>query len=153
MERDNNRQEDFDELPFEWQMRILQMRKNMEEMMPHIDEIANDLANHFLFLDEIENATDAKELNAKLFCAAEKADMEKSYADHTKLCHEWAKEYDWIRHVLKDKGLDGAAMASWAIRKVTAGDFEKAEILKNGLCSHNYEFEKIEGYWRDSMKD
>lgn len=153
MANDDNRQEEFDDLPFEWQMRILQMRKNMEEMMPHMEEITNDLANHFLLLDEVENATDAKELNAKLFCAAEKADMEKSYADHTKLCHEWAKEYDWIRHVLKDKGLDGAAMASWAIRKVTAGDFEKAEILKNGLNCHSDEFNQIELYWKDALEE
>lgn len=78
MTNNDNRQEEFDNLPFEWQMRILQMRKNMEEMMPHIEEITNDLANHILFFDEVENATDAKELNAKLFCAAEKADKEKS---------------------------------------------------------------------------
>lgn len=103
MTNNDNSQEEFDNLPFEWQMRILQMRKNMEEMMPHIEEITNDLANHILFFDEVENAIDAKELNAKLFCAAEKADKEKSYADHTKLCHEWTKEYDWIRHVLNPR--------------------------------------------------
>lgn len=45
MTNNDNSQEEFDNLPFEWQMRILQMRKNMEEMMPHIEEITNDLAN------------------------------------------------------------------------------------------------------------
>lgn len=37
MTEGSNRQEDFGNHPFEWQMRNLQMRKNMEEMMTHID--------------------------------------------------------------------------------------------------------------------
>lgn len=154
---DNNneeeRKQEFDELPFELQMKILQERKKMEALIPHVEEVVDVTLRHNDFLKEISEDTDVEDIKTKLFIEAEKLDSIKSSTGCMKLCHELAREYDWIRHVVTDLGIDAAEFAAEAVKLCIMGDFKRSAILGRDMRSHVDEYENILAYWKKALEE
>lgn len=147
-----NRDEEFEELPFEWQMRIKQERKRMEALASHKEEVIDVSVDSSAFLDEIAKNKDVNDIKTKLFIEAEKLDAMKSTPEGKKLYHEFAKEYDWIRHVVSERGIDATEFAVEAVKRTVMGDFHRAAILGRSMQSHVDEFENILSYWKQALE-
>lgn len=154
---DNNneeeRKQEFDELPFELQMKILQERKKMEALMPHVGEVVDVTLRHNDFLEEISEDTDVNDIKTKLFVEAEKLDSIKSSSGCMDLCHELAREYDYIRHVVTDLGVDAAEVAVEAVKLCIMGDFFRSAILGRAMKNQVDEYEKILAYWKKALEE
>lgn len=145
---ENNRQDEFDALPFEMQMRINAMRREHEQMMENIDSVASQIVRQVSILQRLGDISDPSEMNAVLFCAAEWAEKLKSCPGGEELAREWAREFDWMRHVLRDRGIDKAHTAVEAVRDATTGNITDARIFARGIDYDNSEFDAITDYWQ-----
>lgn len=146
-----NREEEFEDLPFEMQMKIMHEKKRLEEMVPYIEGIADVTIHHNDFLKEISEDTDTNSIKTKLFLEAERLDSLKSSKDGQRLFHEIAREYDWIRHVVSELGIDAAELAAEAVKLAMMGDFKRSAILGRSMKSHVDEYEKILSYWEKAI--
>lgn len=147
-----NRNEEFEDLPFEWQMRIMQERKKLKALASHKEEVIDVTVNSSEFLDKIAKSKDVDDIKAKLFIEAEKLDAIKSTEEGKRLYNEFAKEYDWIRHVASEKGIDAVEFAVEAVKFALIGDFKRSAILGRNMKSHVDEYENILNYWKNANK-
>lgn len=147
---ENNRQEEFDGLSFEQQMRIEAMRREHDLLMQNIDTVVQQIVHQVSVLNKLDSIEDADEMLAALFCAAEWADSLKSYPEGEEQGHEWAREFDWMRHVLRDRGISDVYGAIEAVREATTGNFQDARVFARGIDCDNDEFNDIIVFWTNN---
>lgn len=141
----------FDNLSFEEQMKFETTRRGLNILCDNFDTFATLISEHICLLYEIINAETDEDFNKKLFCAAERMEAVKEFPEIKTLYHEWAREYDYIRHVYKERGLDAASMAALAVQETSSGHHDKAETLAKALNCHNSELQAIITYWKVSV--
>lgn len=153
MEEENkNNQSDFENLPFESQMKVLKVRRNLEQMTPHIEEIGKRMRSFEALLDCAREIDDPKKLRGILFSGAEGFEAMKPIPPDEGFPKERAKELDWLRHVLDDKP-ERVKDAVEALEKAIEGDFEMAwQMFDTNVSSHRDEFQRIVSYWKNALE-
>lgn len=142
--------EDFDKLPLESQMKLIKTKKNLEQMVAHLDEMGEQSRTFDAVLECAENIEDRKLLTSILFQFAEHFEQQKPIIDGDDFPQERAREIDWLRHVLKDKP-QCMKHAVKALRETMMGDFDEALQVFNNVDCHDDEFSAIVGYWKEAL--
>ena len=151
MNDDEKRQQEFDDMPLDMQMRILQSRKKLH----HIKDNVNDMFSRFKTWDAsmevVKNSDNYNVIVATLFSVAEWAEKLKPLHDGGDLGKEWAREADWLRHIYSEQGIKAMRNACHIIEAVTMGDFEQAKsmAIENNLVSKEYK--RIYNYWYNAL--
>lgn len=145
-----NRNEEFEELPFEWQMEILRDRKMQEALMKNLDKVIDIVLSKFSKLDELKKLNDIAEAKKLCFVEAEVFGSIKPFESDDGFCKEAAKEFDFLRHLLQneDRPIKRMQLAVDAIDALTRGDFEEADMKASiGEFDTNDEYKNIVKFW------
>lgn len=151
---DENIDDLYDQLPFEEQMKFEQTKRNLESMMPHIEEMGERLAQYMQVLQACEDNTgNQTALRKILFEAAEKFEKFKPLPTGDGLPKEEAKEFDWLRLVADEKP-EMMEFAVDTLRTCVGGDFDGAHRKFYAVINvRPDEFEAIINYWKEALED
>lgn len=147
---DNERQNEFDSLPLETQMRILQGRKSLKLMSENIDWIADAIVHKNNTLELLQHMTDEAACLKILFVEAEAFDAMKTLSKDDDFGKESARELDFIRHQMKQpKPLVRVKFAARAVIAAISCDDEDADLNASIIdCDNDPTFLSIVEYWR-----
>lgn len=148
------RQTEFDNLPLEIQMRILQGRKSLKMVRENIDSIMDAILRKMKIFRQLKQMTDENSCLKILFIEAEAYDSMKIAADADGFGKETAKELDFIRHQMKPpKPLARVKYAVKAVEAAISCDDEEADLNASIIeCDDNPDFLSIVDFWREVGK-
>jgi hypothetical protein len=149
---DKEREDFYDSLPIEEQVKINIHRKNFAELAKHIDEVSGIISAQMSILDEVQQETDRSKAMITLFMRAEDMDMlSKDHFIHD-ICKEYALECDWVRHSLDERGLNAMFMAVEVVNDAVRGEFDSAQELARAIKVRQDEADAIIRYWKESQE-
>lgn len=152
--RKNGRQTDFDNLPWEIQMQILQDRKKMKSLRENIDNVADAVVRKINVFEQLQYMTDEKACLKLLFIEAEAFDDMNHTSVDGGFGKETAFELDFIRHQMKQPS--PLARVKYAARAVSAAiscNDEEADLNASIIeCDDNPDFLSIVDFWREVGK-
>lgn len=146
----NDRNEEFESLPFELQMKILAGRKKQEALMANLDLAIDIVLLKLSKLNELKSCNDVTEAKKLCFVEAEAFDSIKPYDGDEGFNKESAKEFDFLRHLLQndDRPIKRMQLAVDALLALTRSDFEEADTKASiGEFDANDEYKDIVKFW------
>lgn len=148
---DKEKEEFFRSLSEKEKAEFNQRRKNLHQLAEHIDSVSSMISDYVDSLYEIVTIDDPKEALKRLVLASEKMELVSKDSFLHDDAVEYAHEFDWVRHVLAEKGTKGMKLALRFIRKACQGDFEAAKERLDALGVRTKEAESIMYYWREQL--
>lgn len=148
---EKEKNDNFDGLSFEEQMKVLRLRRNAGDLLSNLDETMerNDTFN--ALLQVAKGMEDTKSLRSILFNGAEYfEDLKPLPPDGHEYDAIRAKSLDWLRHVL-DESPDSVKFAVDAIDHLTRGMFNDAHTDFYHVRVREDEFKTIEDYYREAL--
>lgn len=148
---EEEKKDNFDELSFEDQMKVLQVRRNASATLDSLDEAMRRNETFNALLEAAKGMEDTKMLNGILFSGAEYFEQLKPLPPDG---HEYdavkSKALDWLRHVL-NVSPESVKFAVDAIDHLTRGMFGEAREDFGYVRIMEDEFKVIEDYYKEAL--
>lgn len=148
---EEEKKDNFDELPLEIQMRVLQVERNCADLAKNFKELGERDNRFEAVLECARELKDAKLLNHVLFSGAEYFEkLEPLPPDGHEYDAVKSKILDWLRHVLNEAP-DRMRFAVAAIDHLKTGRFDGARRKFDRVRIREDEFKAIEDNYKEAL--
>lgn len=149
--KENEFSEMFNSLSDDEKKRLEQAIKLSMDFLPGTDKFKKMVGRHLELREILSKESDLSNVRKALFIEAESLERAQGSDDEKKVYNEYAREYDYIRHVAEEKGILYVRYAFNMTSITCRGNYEDAKILADNLKVRKEEAYGIIQYWKNEL--
>ena len=141
----------FESLPERIKAEIRQSGDGAARLAENFNTVGEVLSRRMEVMNLLDEERDVGKVMEALVTGAEFMEQVKGDDELLQLARECSREFDYLRHILTDCGMEKMLVATGVIQNVTTGDFESANDIAWVIAAHSGEALDIIRYWEQEL--